>query len=145
MVDVSVDDWVPEQSLVTVTPEERLPSDVHVLVVSWPVGIWDVGQVGPVLSVLLLNEVGVDGSQQDGWGSNEVRNLEPELVCALTVGGLGLQGLLERLSSSLVRGAKGWLQSVWWQGGILSYAGSDNIAVHDGCIIGVDRGSEGSN
>lgn len=60
MLNVSVDNWVPEQSLVTITPEEWLNSNVLIFVVSWPFGIWNMLQMLTVIVMFLFNHVGVD-------------------------------------------------------------------------------------
>lgn len=82
---MSVDIWVPEQSLVTVTPEELLLSDVLVFVLSWPFVVRQVTQVLSVLGVLELNVSDWDGSQSNDWKSNEVSDLGPQLGDTLRV------------------------------------------------------------
>lgn len=112
--DVSVDDWVPEQSFVTIAPEERLLSDVLEFVVSWPVFIFDVLQVFTMFSVFSFDEIGVDGGQSDSWSSNEYGDLPPQVGGLLGVLGTVLDIVLVSLSSSQVWLTESWFQRIFW-------------------------------
>lgn len=85
MLNMSVDDRVPEQCLVTITPEERLDSDVLVFVISWPFRIWDVLQMLTVVVMFLFDKVGVDRSKGNSWQSNEQTDLVPQSRGILSV------------------------------------------------------------
>lgn len=100
ILNVSVDVGVPEQGLVTVTPEELVGSDVLVLVLSGPLLIGNVSHVLSVLGVLLLNLANGDGGQEDGRDSNHVGQFLPQLGDTLGVVSLVLNGLNPLLAGS---------------------------------------------
>lgn len=71
ILDVTVDLWVPERGLVTITPEEVFVSDVLEFVFLWPFVIWDFSQMSNMFHVFLFDKVGVDSGQTNGWQSNK--------------------------------------------------------------------------
>lgn len=77
MLDVSVTVAVPEQSLITITPEELLVSDVLIIVLGWPFFIGQMLLVLSVLSVVQFNVDDWDSGQDNGWNGNKVGDLLP--------------------------------------------------------------------
>lgn len=78
LFDVSVDRRVPEQSLVTITPEEVLVSDILELHLLWTFQVWDLGVFSTVVGVLHLHKVCVDRSQANGRKSNQKGDFLPQ-------------------------------------------------------------------
>ena len=79
VLNVSVEVIVPEQSLVTITPEAFVGSDVLVVVLHWPLFIREVLGVLSVLSVLQFNFDNWDSSEKNGWEGNKVGDLLPQV------------------------------------------------------------------
>lgn len=79
ILDVSVDVRVPEQGLVSVTPEKLLLSQVLVLVLSWPFFVWDLTQVRSVLSMVQFGLAHRNGCQENGWQGNKVGDFQPQV------------------------------------------------------------------
>lgn len=75
---MSVDNRIPKQSFVSVTPEKWFGSDVLVFVFLRPVFIGNMGQMFSVFGVIHFDKVGVDSSSQNSWGSNKQRNFLPQ-------------------------------------------------------------------
>jgi hypothetical protein len=98
-LDMSVDVRVPEQGLVTVTPEELLLSHVLVFVLSWPFFITQMGKVLSVFSVVQFNFDNWNSSQQDSWKGNEVNGLLPSVGDTFGVVDFFFVGLLEGFTS----------------------------------------------
>lgn len=100
--DVSVNIRVPEQSLVTIAPEEFLLPDVLVVVLSGPLFIWDFSQMLSVFSMVQFNLTNWDGSQKNNRESNNVRYFFPHIGDTLGVFRLFLGSFLESFTSLLV-------------------------------------------
>lgn len=86
---MSVDSRVPEQGLVTVTPEELRSSDVLVVVLSGPFRVGHVSKVFTVFSVFLFDLANGDGGQEDGGDGDKVGQLLPQLGDGFGVVDLG--------------------------------------------------------
>lgn len=106
---MSVDNWVPEQGLVAVPPEERLASDVLVIVLSGPLRVGYVFQVLAVLGVLSFNKVGVNGGQGNCRSRYEEGDLQPQTRGFLSVMFCVLGHFLESLGSGGVTRTISWL------------------------------------
>lgn len=102
VLNVSVDIRVPEQGLVTITPEEVFGSNVLVLVLLRPLLVRHVSQVLSVLSMVKLNLGDWDSSQNKNWNSNKVSDLLPQSGDTSRVSGLVLEVLDVLLTSGLV-------------------------------------------
>lgn len=76
-LNVSVDVRVPEQSLVSVTPEKLLLSKVLVLILSGPFFIWKLSQVLSVLGMMHFNVHNWNGGQCNGRECNQVSQSLP--------------------------------------------------------------------
>lgn len=99
---MSVDIRVPEQSLVSITPEKVLGSDVLVFILSWPLLIGQVSQVLSVLSMVKLNLGNWNSSQNKNWNSNEISDFLPQTGDACRVMSFVFKILNVFLASSLV-------------------------------------------
>lgn len=101
-LDVSVDIRVPEQGLVTVTPEESVLSQVLVVVLNLPFLVSKVLQVFSVFSMLQFNVTYWDRSDENSWDSNEVSDSLPQLGDTLRVVDFFFVVLDKGFSSGLV-------------------------------------------
>ncbi|KAH3667785.1 hypothetical protein WICMUC_005317 [Wickerhamomyces mucosus] len=69
---MSVNDWVPEQGFITITPEKVFGSNVLEIVLNWPFFIRDMSQMFSVVSMFNFNKVCVDSSGNNSWCSDKV-------------------------------------------------------------------------
>lgn len=74
---VVVDEIVPEEALISITPEKVLGANILVRVF-WP--LWERRHVLPVLPMLVPEVVGVDTTEEEEWGDTVQRQLFPQLA-----------------------------------------------------------------
>lgn len=99
---MSVDIRVPEQGLVTITPEEVSGSNVLVLVLLRPFLIRQVSQVLSVLSMVKLNLGNWNSSQNKNWNGDKVSDFLPQSSDTSRVSSLVLEILDVLLTGGLV-------------------------------------------
>lgn len=109
VLNVSVDVRVPEQGLVTITPEEVSGSNVLVLVLLRPLLVRQVSQVLSVLSMLKLDLGHWNSSQNENWDSNKVGDFLPQSGDTSRVSSLVLEVLDVLLTGGLVVLALEWV------------------------------------
>lgn len=77
---------IPERSLVTVSPEKRLPANVLKFVFNWQLLVGQFRSMGSVVSMLLLDKVGVDADADNDRNAHPDGNVFPQVGSVSSVG-----------------------------------------------------------